>query len=358
MTGPANSTTSEEGSRWYIHPVTQERFVSVTTALQAISKAALIPWAANLAAQAAMAELPRLVAATITAPCGKHATDDRCGNCHYCVQRWVAHRHYAESQRGRERGSAIHKVQEWWATHGDHIGSEPEYEPWVKAFRRFTDTYRPEVFLTETTVLNREHTYAGTLDLGIGIKAGTSRESEELCSRFNLDMVRLLVDTKTTRKTEARFFPEWALQLAGYRHAEKVMLPDGEEHPIPDVDGTAILLLRADGEFTLRPVVADEMSFAAFLCALNLYRWLVDMGDAATQVRSFPAPKKTAPPRKRALKAVPNKVDPSSPMTPLREVAKQQSATLRRTRQQSATSQADPFDLTQGGPTTFDDPPF
>ena len=354
MSSPANSQTNDEGSRWYIHPLTQERFVSVTTALQAVSKAALIPWAANLAAAAALDQLPRLARAAITPGCGKHTTDDKCGDCYECMYRWIARRHYFESNRGRERGSAVHKVQEWWALHGTLPDYDRAYEPWIKAFRKFTLAYKPDVFLTETTVLSREHLYAGTLDLGLTIKADTCRATEDLCSRFGKDSVNLYVDAKTTRKVDNSFYPDWALQLAGYRHAEMVMLPDGTEEKLPTVDGAAVLLLRSDGEFCLRPVVADEMTFAAFLCALNLFRWQTEYGALSTQVQAFPAPKTRAlksvpPPAKKAAarKAAPrSRVDQSAPMRPVSEVAAEQSAALR-----SMTTKHDPFEVADPGDT-------
>jgi hypothetical protein len=284
--------------------------VSVTTALQAVSKAALIPWAANLAADAALEELPRLVKASRTRACGNTTTDERCGVCKDCMRRWVAHRHYAESHRGRERGSKVHDVIEWWALHGEIRGHDDDIAPWVGAFRRFVHDLKPEVFVTETTVINREHRYAGTLDLGLTITSAVSREAAEVCGRYGLDRVRLYVDTKTTRKRENRFYPEWALQVGGgYRHAEAVLLPDGIEEPLPTVDGAAILLLRPDG-YALRPVVANDMTFAAFLCALNLYLWVADHGAAATQVKSFPkpaAPALTAAAGDRPVRKTPTK---------------------------------------------------
>lgn len=290
--GPANSETRDDGAREYVHPLTGERFISVTTALQAVSKFALIHWAANLSASAAIAELPKLVASLRHPLCGRAKDDDRCGVCRDCVTRWLAWRHYAESEAGKRRGTAVHKVVEWWANHGEHIAVEPGYEPWANAFRAFVVRYQPRPFLSEATVLNREHSYAGTLDLGLTIRADASAAAAEFCARVKpgADAVDLLVDGKTSRRADNDFYPEWAMQLTGYRRGQVIMHADGTERPLPTVDGCAVLLLRADGEFALRPVVTDDRTFDAFLHTLGLYRWMVDGAAASTQVKSFPLP--------------------------------------------------------------------
>lgn len=299
--GPANSITTLDGLRTYTQPRTGEEFVSVTTGLDVLNKPGLVIWAANLAAQAALDQLPRLVGATLTPPCGNtynrcsHDWRSRCpqcpcNDCPVCVQRWIGNRHWDESHRGKERGTKVHDVIEWWALHGEIPTHDDDIAPWVRSFLKFAADYQPEVFLSETTVLNRKHHYAGTLDLGVLLTADRSKHAADLCARFDTHQVRLYIDTKTTKKEgESRFYPEWALQLCAYRHAEAIMLPDGTEEPLSKVDGCAVLLLRPD-DYALRPVVTDELAFAAFLCALNLYLWQAKHGDAATQVKSFPLP--------------------------------------------------------------------
>lgn len=339
---PANATTNSlDGSRWYTHPRTQERFLSVTTGLDIMAKNGLLPWATGLSADVAFAELPRLVNATITPACGR--TSNRCDNhdwrqrcdqcpcdrCQPCVRRWIANQHYAESRRGRDRGSAVHDVIEWWALHEDWCTYNPEIEPWVTSFRTFVAEMQPDPFLSETTVINREQSYAGTLDLGLLITGDKSKQAAEFCSRFGLPTVRVLADTKTTKKRENNFYREWALQVGGgYRHAEAIMLPDGSEEPMPTVDGAAILLLRPDG-YAFRPVVSNDKTYFAFLCALNLYRWAVEDGDKATQVKSFPLPvvqspvKPTTAPTAAAAEAKPTKkttaARKTAPQRPLAE---------------------------------------
>ena len=67
--GPPDSTTSEDGSRF--SDIDGDPYWSVTTALSIIGKEGLTWWAAGLAADYAFTQLPKLTAASITAPCGR-----------------------------------------------------------------------------------------------------------------------------------------------------------------------------------------------------------------------------------------------------------------------------------------------
>src|SRR4051812_44930497 len=61
-TGPANSVTDQvTGSRVYIHPITGERFTSVTTILSIVAKDALPYWAAKVVQEKALDMVPALV---------------------------------------------------------------------------------------------------------------------------------------------------------------------------------------------------------------------------------------------------------------------------------------------------------
>jgi hypothetical protein len=305
-----SDTSDDTGERWYPHPLTNERFLSVTTALHAVAKVALVPWSGNLAAAAAMEYLPKLVKASRRRPCG-NTGDAGCGQCRTCVETWVARRHHFESEEGKRRGSAIHDVIEYAATRDwqipDHLD---RYHPWIRSFEMFVHEYQPEPFLAETTVISRsDGGWAGTLDIGVTIRGDATKQAAELCARYGRDEVRLLVDTKTTKRRANNLYPDWALQLGGgYCHAERVMFRDGREFPMPEFDGAAVLLLRPDKPH-LRPIVCDETTHRGFLNAMGLFRWLDEMGAAATQVKSFPLPESAKPVKKtvtnRARKTVP-----------------------------------------------------
>lgn len=338
--GPAYSQTDQEGRRWYTFPG-EERLLSVSTATGVIGSEGLVIWSANLAAAAAFVELPTIITSSRIKPCErtwnrcKH--DDwrsrcercPCGTCRTCVTKWLADRHHAESGRRSDEGTRTHDVIEWWALHNGEIRPHAQdIAPYVAAFLAFVAEYglTPASFLvSECTVISRAHRYAGTTDGIIRFDARATPAAAELVARvlfaageyqeFANDRdaliaavvrdsrtVDLVFDTKTQEKTreKAKFYPDQALQDAGYRHAPVIRIKDTDvETAMPDTDGGLILQLRPDG-FTPRLVVSDDATFEAFLHALELCRWLLERGTAAVSSRSFPLPPKKKAPAKRA----------------------------------------------------------
>src|SRR3990172_181392 len=79
----------------------------------------------------------------------------------------------------------------------------------------------------EASVFNRTERYAGTLDAIATIGGRT-----------------LVIDVKSGKGV----YPETALQLAAYRWAEFVGVPDGSEQPMPPTVGAAVLHLTDQGD--------------------------------------------------------------------------------------------------------------
>jgi hypothetical protein len=92
----------------------------------------------------------------------------------------------------------------------------------------FLDEWRVRPVLVETVVAHRRYGYCGTLDLVADVP--------HLGKRW-------LLDLKTGR---SGIYPETALQLAAYAHAE-VCIVDGQEQPMVPVDAGAAVHVRADG---------------------------------------------------------------------------------------------------------------
>lgn len=340
--GPANSITSEEGMRWYVFGEgdTEERYVSVTTALGLVDKEGLRRWATLLSADAALDQLPRLIKATLTAECGntwKRCTHDHrvtcstcpCSNCLPCVRRWVANRHYYESRRRADEGARLHDVAEHWVLHdGEILAHDEDIAAYVKSWQEWIADYglTPGSWeMTEATVISREYSYAGTLDGIVTVGSTASPAAAELVAKvYGLPLsavvdepraVRLIVDFKTREKPEPRLYPEHALQQAAYRNAEVVRLPDGTEVPLPATDAAVIVQVRPDG-YLCQPVVTDDRTFGAFLSELAYARWHFEYATASVSPLSFKVPAEPKP-AKRATKAAatkPSAVDPSSPM--------------------------------------------
>src|SRR3990170_4434209 len=103
-------------------------------------------------------------------------------------------------------------------------------------------------FLTKAVT----HGYAGTLDAIAKIAGET-----------------WLIDYKTSKGV----YPETALQLAAYGHAEFIGRPgDPTRYAIPPVDQYGVLHLRPEG-YELVPMTVDASTFEAFLSAKRLTEW-------------------------------------------------------------------------------------
>lgn len=211
-----------------------ETFHSVTTILGALGKPWLGAWAAKMVAEYAVdyrsewESLPKAGAVRLLkgAPWEKR---DAAGDL----------------------GTAVHDAIEAVV-----LGqSRPEYPADVadrmSHFDRFLADYRPEFLASEAAVFNRRYRYAGTLD-------AIARIGEET----------LLLDVKTSKDV----YPEYALQLAAYRFAEFLGLPDGTEAEIPATDGAAVLHI-SPTDYRLVRVRADEEVFRFFLYVAQAFRW-------------------------------------------------------------------------------------
>lgn len=230
MTGPRNATTTNRGRTYQWR---DETFDSVTTILSGgVPKPALTNWAAKSVAEYVAANLAEVnaIAAKDTAA----AIDLMKGSP------------WRSRDAAALQGTAIHA---WAEAHvlGQTPAPAPEaHQPYLDGFLRFLDEWQPEYEASEATVYSRRYGYAGTLDF-IATLPGLGR---------------VLGDYKTGKGV----YGEVALQLAAYRFAEFVGMPNGDEAPVPEVDGAVVLHLTPAGYFLI-PVEADEVAFRFFLYA-------------------------------------------------------------------------------------------
>lgn len=327
---PFHSVEESDDGRWYI--IDGQRLMSVTTALNALGKRGLVIWAGNLAAEAAFLELPTLVVASRRKPCGNtysrchHEAGESCErcpcrDCQACVQYWIARRHERETARRADEGTRAHDVIEWWSHHGEFKDHDDDIAPYVKAFQVFTEEYGvtpDDVLLAEALLIHREIGAAGTTDGIIRFHAERSDTTAKLISRLltwqgkpvtwkraqkSKQTVDLMVDWKTREGDDPQFYPEYALQLAGYRHFPVVRIKNTDhEEPLQRSDGGLIVQLRPDG-VTPRLVVCDEPTYRdGFLHALGLYRWLTESGAAAVSSHTYVLPETVANRARKAAK--------------------------------------------------------
>ena len=258
-------TTSKSGARWYDWK--GERFWSVTTIISGgLPKRALIYWSANQVAEFACDHVDEVK--SLIADGERDAAYDL-----------LKRSPWRKRDKAADIGTAIHEAIE------AHVLGKPTPEwplplrPRMQAFERFLAEYEPSfvpapvvgqhrelgdgILLAEAPVFNRTQHYAGTLDGVVEIGGRT-----------------LVLDVKTSARG---IYPEIGMQLAAYRFAEFVGLPDGSEQAMPATDGAVALHLPDDGTYELREIQADEETFRSFLYVREVYRFLNDIADGVVR---------------------------------------------------------------------------
>ena len=210
-------------------------YPSVTSILgTVVAKPGLISWAAKVSAAAAVDEY------------------DASGNVARSLAKGAAAPN-AGRDAGGARGTDVHRVLHHLGLGMPLPSVSPPAKPYVASLCDWWDEAKPEAALAEATVVSKAHGYAGTLDAIWRMPDGRT----------------LLADAKTSAYRSA----EEGMQLAAYRYADVVAMPDGSEVALPDCDGAAILAVSPDG-CELIDVDADEEAWIAFRAAVILATWL------------------------------------------------------------------------------------
>lgn len=243
MTSPKNATTGRGGQRFYSWR--NENYWSVTTIIGGgVPKPALLPWGIKMVAEAAVAmcdSLPAMVA---------RDRDE--------AIRYLKGSPYAKRDAAGDLGTEIHKAVEAHSLGKPMPPWSPLVQPYMEGFEKFLSDFAPVAFTaTEASVYNRAERYAGTLD---SIATLTLPLRDEP-GAFVLDV-----------KSGKGMYPEVGLQLAAYRNAEFIGLPDGSEAAMPETEGALGLHLTPLG-YRLIEVRADDEVFRAFLYAREVFRW-------------------------------------------------------------------------------------
>lgn len=288
MSNPKHARTTSRGRLYEWRrkgaPLDQEpeRFWSVTTIIKGgLPSPALTYWAAKAVAEYATANHRQI--ATMLQAVRLRRTDDGAllgvvtdPDAVEATIEWLKSSPWRERDRKANRGTALHERVEALILDRPLPPPAPEIAPLAAAFDEFVRDWRPEFEASEMSVYNRAEAYAGTLDFiaklpGLG---------------------RVLADTKTS----TGIYPEAALQLAAYRHSEFIGMPDGDEEPVPEVDGCVVLHLHpeapVDGRpYSVIPVIADEQVFLAFKYAREVFRWQEELSKGVIgQALAVPAP--------------------------------------------------------------------
>lgn len=210
----------------------------VTGILKVLDKPAIVPWAQRIVAEAAI----------------NHRGDLESWVQVGGVENAVALlKGAAETQRdaAANRGSAVHSLAEA-IVKGQPVTVPVELAPYVLAYQSWIEKFQPDFLAVEEMVCSLEYQYAGTLD-SIAVIAGET----------------WLLDIKTSKG----YYPETALQLAAYGHAEFIGREnDPVQYAIPPIDQYGVIHVTPAGA-ELIPYDVTDVEFAAFLAVKRAHRW-------------------------------------------------------------------------------------
>lgn len=264
---------------------------SVTSIIGVLDKPALLWWAAEQSALAAIHQV-RTWQAMLADEDGRcdHLDATRCQPLKWL--RDARLRPVAGRRSATELGEAVHAAIEEYVVTGRRPDVDDEVRPYLEQFDRWAQRFAPVYEAAELTVYHPDYGYAGTLD-AIAVVGG----------------VRYIVDYKTSRTSvDARGAPtkpypeQVALQLAAYRHAQYAavwrprrferfrrryyLLSQTERSmaiPVPEVD-TGLVIHLTPEHCDAYPVRCDEAVFEAYLDVQGAARWVIQesravMGD-------------------------------------------------------------------------------
>ena len=250
------------------------KFHSVTTLIGALDKPALIYWSAEQTALAAVRSAGSLE---------RRIEEEGEEN----VVKWLRDARFRQPKGRRtaaELGTAVHAACEEYGLTGVKPEVDAEVQPFLDRFDEWAARFQPEYVAVEATVYSPSRGYAGTCD-----------------GFFRLQGVPLILDYKSTVKDvdsqgrATKPYPEVALQLAAYRHAELLapfrirryerhrrrfyLLNETERAmavPVPEVDGGVVIHLTPN-RCTAYPVNCGLEVFERFLFVAEAFRWTDDM---------------------------------------------------------------------------------
>lgn len=247
-----------------------ERHWSVTTILGCLKAEGLLYWTAEEAAKAAVNS-----AASLQARIEEEGRE--------AVIKWLRDARFRRAKGERtaaELGTEVHAACEAYALTGQRPDVDAEVQPFLDQFDRWAQEFQPVYQAAEVTVYSPSYGYAGTCDAFLTVGG-----------------VRCIVDYKSSRKSfdnrgnPTTPYPEVALQLAAYRHAElaAVWRPRRMEQyrrryyllgaaeremavPVPEVDTGLVIHITPD-HCDAYPVECGPDIFESFLFVQEAARW-------------------------------------------------------------------------------------
>ncbi|MFE0447358.1 hypothetical protein [Streptomyces fungicidicus] len=248
-------TTKKGGARFYVNPATRMMYPGVTSILNMQPKTFLGYWRSKMTAELAVKSFPFLQEMVETA--GEEAA--------------VAYLKGAADRYTKARaslGSEAHIIFER-IIRGEDVGRQrQDLEPYRLNFLEFMEVVRPELVSAEDIAWSDTHEYAGSYDIIMRVRLSPDAEGHLVPDHVNGKWYLLIGDWKTSKDT----YPDVALQMAAYAHADKLIAPNGAERPVPEFDGAAVLHI-TDTAWAFKPVQADAEVFSYFLALRKMFNW-------------------------------------------------------------------------------------
>ncbi|MBC9714515.1 hypothetical protein H9Y04_18315 [Streptomyces sp. TRM66268-LWL] len=246
-------TITRSGSRFYFDPDTPDiKVPGVTSVISMLPKPFLQHWASKMTAELAVDSLDFVKAM---------AERDRAGAVDYLKG---AARRYTSARANL--GSEAHDLFER-LVRGEAVGRvHPDLTPYRDHFRQFLEAVNPELVRAEDIAWSDEHNYAGSFDaiLNVWLDENGKPTPDRSGERHTV-----IADWKTSRAT----YPDVALQMSAYAHADRLIASDGSSEPMPDFDGACVLHI-TDGTWAFKPVRIDSADvFATFLRLREIFNW-------------------------------------------------------------------------------------
>jgi len=245
MTSPIHSQ-SINGVRYYTSPKTQQKFASVTSIISTLDKPALRYWVGKQVAQYAVDE--RALWLPVAEKDPKAAFDMIKGSP------------WRQQESSANLGSAVHAAVESriLGNNVDIDTLDTDVQPFVRQFLNFEEMFTPEFEMSEATVVSYKYGYAGTVDA----IASFNRPDLGLVGKY-------VVDWKTGKSGP---YPDAALQLAAYKNADVILLPNGTEIPMPEIDGALVVKIRPRS-YEVHPADVSENTFKFFRHIQMAFKW-------------------------------------------------------------------------------------
>ncbi|RTL65871.1 MAG: hypothetical protein EKK42_20205 [Pseudonocardiaceae bacterium] len=237
----AMTSNDSWGGRTYTHPITGEEFRSVTTILGAQNKPQLNNWKVKTVANYAADNLELL---------SKMDRDEAAD--------LIRSSQYTSSREAADIGSEVHAIIENLAL-GNSVIVPRGGQYVVKMWEELNQEFEIQVLHTEATMINRTVGYAGSADLMVMIRKRGS----------GAPFKRAIVDAKSGKS----IYDSVSLQLVAYAKSENILLPSGDELPMPPIQETYALHVRPRS-WALIPMRYDVAAWATFQSLVVVDRWI------------------------------------------------------------------------------------